>query len=59
MPSAPRTWPTSIRMTDALKADLKRIADAYHSTVPTLIRRALEEWRDVHLPLALEKRRKK
>lgn len=58
-PPAPNSWPTSIRMSDGLKADLKRIADAYRSTVPTLIRKALEEFRDAELPKALELRKRK
>ncbi len=40
----PKSYPTSIRMTDELKADLKRIADARKWTPAATIINALKEW---------------
>ncbi len=40
----PKSYPTSIRMTDELKADLAKIATARRWTVAATVINALKEW---------------
>lgn len=40
----PKSYPTSIRMTDELKADLKRIAAWRQWPLATTVTRAITEW---------------
>ncbi len=40
----PKSYPTSIRMTDELKADLTKIAEARRWTVAATVINALKEW---------------